>query len=181
MAEPRFMPPGQEALVKMLSIPNITASQVILGRQEGPEGGRGPEDAGAILMLNTTFVDEERAQQFWHRSAELMALLADAPGFIRRFSFHDERSGYLIVFWRTAADAKAFAASAEHRAAVRDLYKLRWQYSHFSAIWEMTTNHGRMIFCDQCDGVTAAAERVCNSCGAELADVFRMPAPAVAP
>ena len=81
----------------------------------------------------------------------------------------------MIALWRTAADAKAFADSPEHRAAVRDLYRQRWQYSHFSAVWEMASNHGRVIFCDHCDGITAATEQVCKGCGVELLDVYRQP------
>jgi len=56
---------------------------------------------------------------------------------------------------------------------VRDLYRHRWQYSHFSALWEMTSNHGRLIFCDQCDGITAASAGACSGCGTPLADVHR--------
>jgi len=53
------------------------------------------------------------------------------------------------------------------------LYKQRWQYSHFSAVWEMASNHGRVIFCDRCDGITAASEKACSGCGVELVDVYR--------
>jgi heme-degrading monooxygenase HmoA len=102
-----------------------------------------------------------------------MELLASAPGFIRRYSFPDGPTITLIALWRTAADAKAFADSPEHRSAVRDLYKQRWQYSHFSAVWEMVSNHGRLIFCDHCDGITPASENACSGCGAELMDVYR--------
>jgi uncharacterized paraquat-inducible protein A len=55
---------------------------------------------------------------------------------------------------------------------VRDLYEQRWQYSHFSAIWEMTSNHGRVIFCTDCDSVTAATEPRCGECGTKLVDVY---------
>jgi heme-degrading monooxygenase HmoA len=102
-----------------------------------------------------------------------MELLAWAPGFIRRYSFPDGPIITLIALWRTAADAKSFAESPQHRAAVRDLYQQRWQHSHFSAVWEMATNHGRVIFCDQCDGITAASEGACNGCGVPLTDVYR--------
>jgi hypothetical protein len=40
----------------------------------------------------------------------------------------------LIAFWRTADDTRAFAARPEHRAAARDLYQQRSQYSHFAAV-----------------------------------------------
>ena len=88
----------------------------------------------------------------------LMAMLETAPGFIRRYSFPDGPNITLLALWRTAADARAFAATPEHRAAVRDLVAHRWQYSHFSALWEVTSNHGRQVFCPDCDAVTPAAE-----------------------
>ena len=101
-----------------------------------------------------------------------MDLLASAPGFIRRYGFPDGPTMTLIALWRTAADARAFAATPEHRAAVRDLYGHRWQHSHFSAIWEMTTNHGRLVFCEHCDAVTPAAEATCRGCGTALAEAL---------
>jgi hypothetical protein len=55
---------------------------------------------------------------------------------------------------------------------VRELYAQRWQYSHFSALWEMTSNHGRVIFCPECDAVTPAGERVCRGCAGALVDVY---------
>ena len=79
----------------------------------------------------------------------------------------------LIAFWRTAEDARAFAARPEHRAAMRDLYQQRWQHSHFAAIWEMTSSHDRVIFCPDCQAVTPAARQRCGGCGTELFDVYR--------
>jgi hypothetical protein len=104
-----------------------------------------------------------------------MALLESAPGFIRRYSFPDGPSITLLAFWRNADDARAFATTPEHRAAVRDLYQQRWQYSHFSAIWEMTSNHGRVVFCTRCPAITPAADRVCSGCGAAFLDVHATP------
>lgn len=95
------------------------------------------------------------------------------PGFIRRYGFADGPDNTLIAFWRTGKDATAFATRPEHRAAVRDLYQQRWQYSHFAAIWEMTSNHDRVIFCPRCQAVTPVADRRCSGCGAGLLDVYR--------
>jgi uncharacterized paraquat-inducible protein A len=67
----------------------------------------------------------------------------------------------------------AFAARPEHRAAMRDLYQQRWQYSHFAAIWEMAANHDRVIFCRDCQAVTPASQQRCNGCGAELFEAYR--------
>jgi len=37
----------------------------------------------------------------------------------------------------------------------------------------MASNHGRVIFCDQFEGITAASESVCNGGGVPLVDVYR--------
>ena len=67
-----------------------------------------------------------------------MEQLATAPGFIRRFNFTDGPHYTLLALWRTAADAHAFFSSDEHQAAMRELFRHRWQYSHFAGLWEMT-------------------------------------------
>ena len=172
MATLQFYPPSPASLQTMVAIPGMTMSSGMIVAQRGPAGALGPEGAGAVLMLQATFADPTGAENFWSAASHLMELLAGAPGFIRRFSFADGPSIYLIALWRSIGDAKAFAGSVEHRAAVRDLYAHRWQYSHFSALWELASSHGRQIFCDQCDGVTPAMEGACSSCGVAFNDVF---------
>lgn len=172
MPELLTVPPPPEAIAAMAAIPRMLIAPSILATQQGTDG-LGPEAAGAILILQATFAEAEGARKFWAAAVPLMELLADAPGFIRRYSFPDGPSITLIALWRTAADARSFAATPQHRAAVHDLYAQRWQYSHFSAIWEMASNHGRVIFCDRCDGITPAADGVCNGCGAPLLDIYR--------
>ena len=85
-----------------------------------------------------------------------------------------------IVF-NTGAPRDILAARLKSLEAAgvvqRQLYQERWQYSHFSAIWEMTSNHGRLIFCDRCDAVTAASEGVCRGCGTPLLDIYRSDTP----
>jgi heme-degrading monooxygenase HmoA len=173
MTELVTLPPPPESIAAMLEIPGLDITPSVLVRQEGPEGHRGPEDAGAVLMLQATFTDGERAARFWAAAVPLMALLADAPGFIRRYSFADGPSITLLAFWRTVADARAFAATPQHRATVRGLYAQRWQYSHFSALWELASGHGRQVFCTGCDAVTPASDGVCRGCGAALLDPHR--------
>jgi heme-degrading monooxygenase HmoA len=174
MVDLQLFPPHPEALSAMLAIPGVQVAPTILATQQGPDGGLGPESAGAVLMLQATFSDAAGARAFWDAAVPLMDLLAKAPGFIRRYSFPDGLSVTLIALWRTVDDARAFAALPEHRAAVRDLYEQRWQYSHFSALWEMASNHGRQIFCDQCDGVTPASEGACRVCGTPFVDIYRV-------
>jgi heme-degrading monooxygenase HmoA len=167
------LPPPPEAVVAMTAIPHSQQDLIMLGTQQGPEGHLGPEKAGAILMLQATFTDPEGYAAFWQALVPLLDLLAFAPGFIRRWGFADGPHSTLIAFWRTAADARAFAARPEHRAAVRDLYQQRWQYSHFAAIWEMTTSHDREFFCPGCQTVTPAEDQRCRGCGAKLRDAYR--------
>ena len=173
MTELLTLPPPPEAMAAMAAIPRSRIAPIVLGTQQGPDGHLGPEKADAILMLQATFTDAEGSATFWKALVPLFELLESAPGFIRRHGFADGPHNTLIAFWRTAKDARAFAARPEHRAAVRDLYQQRWQYSHFAAIWEMTSNHDRVIFCPRCQAVTPVAARRCGGCDAELLDVYR--------
>lgn len=172
MTELLTLPPPGDALMAMMGIPGTAISPSILATQQGPCGHLGPEAAGAILILQATFVDPAGAESFWSAAVPLMDLLATAPGFIRRFSFPDGPMITLIALWETADDARRFAASPEHRAAVRELYGHRWQYSHFSALWELASNHGRVVFCPACDNVGPAHEGACPRCATPYLDPF---------
>jgi len=173
MSELLTGPPPPGTISRLAAIPGARFAPTVLGTQEGPDRHLGPEAAGAILLLQATFVDEVKAAQFWDAAADLLEELASAPGFIRRWNFTDGPHYTLIALWRSAADARAFAASPRHEAAMRDLYRHRWQFSHFAAIWEMSAPRHRVIFCSACDGVTPATEASCSRCGTELVDPFR--------
>jgi heme-degrading monooxygenase HmoA len=175
MVELLTQPPPLEAVTKMTAIDGVRFVPTVLAIQRGPDGHLGPEAAGAVLILQATFVDEERAAEFWLTAAGLMEHLAVAPGFIRRVNFADGPHYTLIALWRTRADAHAFFSTDEHQAAMSELFRRRWQYSHFAGLWDMTTPRQRVIFCQQCDGVTAATERLCAGCGTELFDPFTSP------
>jgi hypothetical protein len=111
MIELLTQPPPAEALAKITSIEGVRIAPTVLTTQQGPDRHLGPEAAGAVLILQATFVDEQSAAGFWLKVAELFERLAVAPGFIRRFSFFDGPHGYLIALWRTSADAHAFFSS----------------------------------------------------------------------
>ena len=175
MIELLSQPPPAEAIARMTAIDGVRVVPTILATQQGPDRHLGPEAAGALLVLQATFVDEDRAAEFWQSAASLMELLALAPGFIRRYNFTDGPHYTLLALWRTTADAHAFFASDEHQAAMRDLYGRRWQYSHFAGLWEMTAPRQRVIFCQDCDGVTPATEPHCSGCGVPLVDPYAAP------
>ena len=173
MIELLTTPPPPEVIGRMLAIDGVHAAPSMLGTQQGPDRHFGPEGAGAVLILQATFVDEARAAGFWNAAAGLMEKLAAAPGFIRRYNFADGPHYTLIALWRTLADAHAFFASDEHQAAMRELYRNRWQYTHFAGLWETATPRSRVIFCQVCDGVTPTTETHCGKCGTDLFDPYR--------
>lgn len=162
------LPPPADAIAAMAAIPGVAIAPTILATQSGPAGDRGPEDAGAVLMLQATFRSEEGAAAFWAAAVPLMALLADAPGFIRRYSFPDGPAITLFALWRTIDDARAYAASPEHRAAARDLFANGWQHTHFSALWQLASDHGRVVFCPDCRQASPATAVTCGCCAAPL-------------
>lgn len=170
--------PPADAIARMVAIQGVVAAPAMLARQRGPAGHLGPEAAGAVLVLQATFADEDKAAAFWHATAALMEQLAVAPGFIRRYNFADGPHYTLFAFWRTTEDAHAFFESAEHQAAMQDLFRSRWQYSHFAGLWEMRAPRPRLIFCQECDGVTPVGDRVCVGCGVELFDPYATHVPA---
>ena len=172
MIELLTQPPPMEAIASMTAVDGVCVKPTVLGTQQGPDGHLGPEAAGAVLILQATFVDAERAAEFWFTAAGLIERLAEAPGFIRRFNFTDGPHYTLIALWRTMSDARTFFSGPEHQAAMHNLFVHRWQYSHFAALWEMTTPRQRVIFCQECDGVTPATAGSCAGCGTELFDPF---------
>ena len=116
-------PPPPDAIARMTAIEGVSVVPTMVATQQGPDRHVGPEGAGAVLILQATFVDEGRAAGFWETAAGLMEKLAAAPGFIRRYNFADGPHYTLFAFWRTVADAHAFFSSDEHQAAMRDLFE----------------------------------------------------------
>lgn len=165
------LPPPPDVIEAVTAIDGMRMGPTMLNVQEGPEGRRGPEAAGAVLLLQATFSREERAQGFWRAAARLMAQLAAAPGFIRRYSFADGPTITLLALWRTVADAHAFFSSDQHQAVMRELYRERWQYTHFAALFESSRHHDRVTFCDECEAVTKMPAETCSGCGVALMDI----------
>ena len=85
MLELLIQPPPAEAIAKIISIEGVRIAPAVLTTQQGPDRHLGPEGAGAVLIIQGTFVDQQRAAGFWLRAGDLFERLAVAPGFIRRF------------------------------------------------------------------------------------------------
>jgi hypothetical protein len=59
MTELLTLPPPPAAMAAMAAIPRSQIAPIVLGTQQGPAGHLGPEHAGAILMLQATFTDQD--------------------------------------------------------------------------------------------------------------------------
>jgi hypothetical protein len=71
MLELLTQPPPAAAIQKMAAVEGVRVVPTMLGVQQGPDRHLGPETAGAVLILQATFVDKERADAFWLTAAEL--------------------------------------------------------------------------------------------------------------
>ncbi len=171
---PRFIPPTTETMEALEAIPGVRFTPGTVTGQTGPEGRFGPEAAGALLLLHFTSVDEDATRRFWQVNLPVIRALSTAPGFIRRFSCVEGPNVYLVAFWKTEQDAKAFIHSAEHTAAVKALYRERILYSHFVGMWAAASAHPRLIFCPSCGQATPTPADACSGCGTALIDVFAL-------
>jgi heme-degrading monooxygenase HmoA len=165
-------PPPDEAIAAMKAIDGVRIVPTMLNTQSGPERHLGPESAGAILILQGTFAEEAAFREFWTQVVELMALLANATGFIRRYSFADGPHYTLMAWWRSIEDARAFFARPEHQAAMRKTFERRLNYTHFAGLWQMANPRQRLFFCQTCDGVIPSTESGCTGCGSPLHDPY---------
>jgi heme-degrading monooxygenase HmoA len=163
-------PPPVEAQAAMREIDGLRIVPTMLNTQTGPAGHLGPERAGAILVLQGTFADPARFEEFWLLVIDLFALLARAPGFIRRYNIADGPHYTLIAWWRSLEDAHAFFETPEHQAAMRSTFERRWNYTHFAGLWQAASPHRRLFFCQVCDGVTPSTDPCCTGCGVPLFD-----------
>lgn len=180
MSEVRQIPPSDEVKAMVGAIPGVRFNPGVVLGQDGPDACLGPEAAGAILVLHMTVSDETAADRFWRTTTAVKQTLPGTSGFIRLFSFFDGPSGYLLAFWRTAEQARDFAATPAHREAMAALDRDRFEYSHFVGLWTANAVHTRNMYCDQCDAVTPAPASACSGCGQPLDDVFARPQTAIA-
>jgi heme-degrading monooxygenase HmoA len=170
----QYYPPTEEAGGIVSQIPGVRFTEVPVLAVDGPEGALGPEAAGAMLHLHMTMVDEEKTRAFWKQVALTLRAAAEAPGLIRFVAVTDGLSQDAVGWWRTVDDAKAFARSDVHRAAMAEMDELGFEYTHFAGLWQMVEPSQRHAVCDGCGATTTLPADACASCGAEIAAVFRL-------
>ena len=117
-------PPPAEASAKMTSIEGVRTVPTVLTTQQGPDRYLGPKRRvrclsckGLLLIGNgppSSGFERPSSSSGWRWHPDSSDVC-----------FFDGPHGYLIAFWRTAADAHAFFTSDLHQAAMQDLFRHR--------------------------------------------------------
>ncbi len=166
-------PPSPENEALFAQIPGFRQTPIPVVAFDGPEGDRGPEAAGAILVLHMTMVDDhERTQRFWRQVALTSRAASETPGFMRMIAFFDGAANWALGFWRSVEDAEQFARSRAHLEAIKEMHEVNFEYMHFAGIFQPVETRARHAYCDGCGAEVIMPAATCPSCGRELVDVF---------
>lgn len=168
--------PEGAAAGRFAELPGVRFTEGVVFGCDG-EIAVGPEAAGAIVVLQGTVADPEKGQAFWGRASEVAHAARESEGFIRFIGFNDGLSNYGLGFWDTPEHAIAFARGRAHLDAVAEQFRDLNQYSQFAGVWTTHTVRPRRFFCE-CGHATTAPASNCESCGAEVTDVFVLQSPA---
>ncbi len=171
MATVGTFPPDEVSVAAQQWATGARITPGVVGALDGPEAV-GPEAAGALTLLHTTFVDDPGAQRGYRHFAEIKADLRVHPGFQRWLTFSDGPHGYALGFWRNADDVTAFVQGTAHRAMVAEQLAQPFEYSQFAGIWIAHAVGHRWIHCEACGKRTAAPAAACRGCGNRLDDPF---------
>jgi hypothetical protein len=135
-------------------IPGFRQTPIPVVAFDGPYGNLGREAAGAVLVLHMTMVDEERTQRFWHQVDLTCKAASEFPGFIRMIAFFDGAAKWALGFWRTVADAQAFAKERTHLDAIKDMHETGFEHIHFAGMFAPVERRPRHAYCDECGAET---------------------------
>ena len=164
-------PPDDASKTASQAVPGTRITPGVVSALDGPVLA-GPERAGALTLLHTTFADSEGAQRAYRNFAEIKQDFRIRPGFLRWLTFNDGPHGYALGLWRTTDDVEQFVAGAAHQAMVREQRERPFEYSQFAGVWAAHTVGRRVLYCDQCHAATAAPDATCSACSNPLDDPF---------
>ena len=165
-------PPDEESKKALAEVEGTRLTPGVVSALDGPTLA-GPERAGALTLLHTTFADSEGAQRGYRNFSAIKADFCYLPGFLRWLTFNDGPHGYALGLWRGVADVQAFVRSDAHRAMVREQREHPFEYSQFAGVWAAHTLGRRVLYCDRCQRPTAAPTAACGHCGIAVYDPFR--------
>jgi hypothetical protein len=165
-------PPDDASRAAGQAVPGTRITPGVVSALDGPVPA-GPEAAGALTLLHTTFVDSEGAQRAYRNFATMKEDFRSRPGFIRWLTFNDGPHGYALGLWRTTEDVGRFVAGAAHQAMVAEQRGRPFEYSQFAGVWAAHGVGRRVLYCDQCSAATVAPAGNCSACANTLDDPFR--------
>ena len=171
MATIGSFPPDEESRRLQQAVPGTRYTQGIVSALDGPALA-GPEKAGALTLLHTTFADNAGAQRGYRNFALIKDDFRNRSGFLRWITFNDGANGYALGLWLTVDDVLEFVAGAAHRAMAREQREQPFEYSQFAGIWTAHTVGRRTLYCERCRRPTPAPASACGPCGNQLHDPF---------
>ena len=166
-------PPDEGSKAASMAVPGTRMTPGVVSALDGPAVA-GPENAGALTLLHTTFADEQGAQRGYRNFARMKDGFRTNPGFLRWLTFNDGWHGYALGLWRTSDDVAAFVAGAAHQEMVREQRERPFEHSQFAGVWTAHAFGRRMLYCAHCGAATPAPTGSCSSCGGTLQDPFPM-------
>lgn len=164
-------PPDEASKVAAQAVPGTRITPGAVSALDGPVLA-GPEHAGALTLLHTTFADSEGAQRAYRNFAAMKEDFRNRQGFLRWLTFNDGPHGYALGLWRTTEDVEQFVSGAAHQAMVREQRDRPFEYSQFAGVWSAHTVGRRMLYCERCRAATPAPAQSCPSCANRLVDPF---------
>jgi heme-degrading monooxygenase HmoA len=164
-------PPDQDAMAASKAVSGTRFTPGVVSALDGPTLA-GPESAGALTLLHTTFATDEGAQRGYRNFAAMKADFRTLPGFLRWLTFNDGPHGYALGLWRATDDVSAFVQGAAHQAMVREQRERPFEHSQFAGVWAAHGVGRRMLYCQRCQVATAAPASMCSACGGPLLDSF---------
>lgn len=164
-------PPDEASKRASGAVPGTRITPGVVSALDGPTLA-GPETAGALTLLHTTFVSDDGAQRAYRNFAAMKEGFRHRPGFLRWLTFNDGPHGYALGLWRTPEDVTVFVAGAAHKAMVREQRERPFEHSQFAGIWTAHTLGRRTLYCPQCGTATAAPAASCSRCSTPLHDPF---------
>ncbi len=164
-------PPDETSRAAQQAVIGTRVTPGVVSALDGPTPA-GPEAAGALTLLHTTFADDAGAQRGYRHFASIKAAFRNRPGFIRWLTFNDGPHGYALGLWRSVDDVLEFVGGDAHRAVAREQHDHPFEYSQFAGIWTAHTVGRRTIFCERCQQPNPTPALSCASCGHPLDDPF---------
>ena len=164
-------PPDEASKAASQAVAGTRMTPGVVSALDGPTRS-GPEAAGALTLLHTTFVSDDGAQRAYRNFAIMKEDFRTRPGFLRWLTFNDGPHGYALGLWRSPDDVTTFIAGAAHQSMVREQRDRPFEHSQFAGIWAAHSVGRRMLYCEHCRTATAAPTASCSGCAAPLNDPF---------